>query len=458
MIPFYLHEIASCLNIKYSGIDVIINTISIHSGNIPNQCMFIALIGKNFDGHNFAKQAVYNGAKALLVNRYLSLKIPQFMVIDTHDALIKIAKLVRSRVSSKIIAITGSSGKTSVKEMTASILKRSYKVIVTQKNFNNLIGVPITLLRLTNQSNFAIIELGSNKVGELSQLSKMVAADVALINNIFPSHLSGFKSLITIKKEKGEIFKGLVDHGHAVINADNHAISIWNAVLKNKHVWRFSLHKKPDVDFFSSNVVVYNDGVKFILHTPYGEAPVFLSMLGYHNISNALAASALAFSMGINLSEIVIGLQDMKSLPGRLFPMILNQGKLLLLDDSYNANVGSMIATISVLNTMPGYRILVVSDMLELGRLHAKKYHCYIGKYLIKTNIDQVLTLGSLSFFITKFCKKGKHFQNKFELIFYLSKILFQNQRISVAIKGSRNFHMEEIVDIIKDKSKCYYG
>lgn len=211
MIPCNLSEIASCLNIKYIGVDIIIEAISINSHIIPEQCMFVALIGKNFDGHDFSEQAVLSGAQALLVNRYLLLNVPQLIVIDTHDALMKIAQLVCNRVSSKVVSITGSSGKTSVKEMTASILRESGDVIATQKNFNNLIGVPMTLLRLTNQSNFAVIELGSSKIGELYKLSRMFDADAALVNNIFPSHLLGFKSLNAIKKEKGEVFRNLID-------------------------------------------------------------------------------------------------------------------------------------------------------------------------------------------------------------------------------------------------------
>lgn len=234
MISISLDKIAFILNAKHIGVNIIIKNIATHSNIDKKQCMFVALIGKRFDGHNFAEQAVVSGAQALLVNRYLSLNIPQLIVIDTHIALIQLATWLRNQVSAKIIAITGSSGKTSVKEMTASILKECGKVVATHNNFNNMIGVPITLLRLTYQKNFAIIELGSSKSGEISQLSKMVSADVALVNNIYPSHLLGFKSLISIKQEKGQIFSGLSDNGQAVINADNHAFAIWSSMLKKK--------------------------------------------------------------------------------------------------------------------------------------------------------------------------------------------------------------------------------
>lgn len=458
MIPLSLYKIAVILHAKCVGDDVIVDTISIHSSSIKKKCMFIALRGKHFDGHDFAEQAVFLGAQALLVNRYLLLNVPQLIVVDTQLALMQLATWVRLHLSPKVIAVTGSSGKTSVKEMTASILKSYGKVIFTQDNLNNLIGVSITVLRLTNQHNFAVIELGSSNIGEIYRLSKMVFADVALVNNIYPSHLLGFKSLIQIKKEKGEVFLGLSGNGQAVINADNHAFSIWHLNLKKKNIWRFSLYQKePNVDFFSSNIIYYNDGIKFTLHTPYGKSPVFLSMFfGLHNVANALAASALAFSVGANLPEIVYGLQNTKAIPGRLYPISLNRGKLLLLDDTYNSNVGSMISAIHVLNAMPGHRILIISDMLELGLSKTITYHRYIGKLIMKTNIDQVFTVGNFSYIVSKICKRGQHFKNKAALIVYLYNILYLDKHISIVIKGSRKFQMEEIVNCIKDEFKCY--
>lgn len=453
-----LNKIAFILNAKHIGTNVVIKTITIHSQVITKQCMFIALIGKRFDGHDFSEQAVISGAQALLVTRHLLLSIPQLIVVDTHTALIQLATWIRRQVSSKVISITGSSGKTSVKEMTTSILQNCGKIVSTKDNFNNLIGVSLTVLNLTKKDNFAIIELGSNHTGEIYKLSKIVLANVALVNNIYPSHLLGFKSLIAIKKEKGDIFSRLFNQGEAVINADNHALSIWNSMLKGKKVWRFSLFNKVNIDFFSSEVIQYNNGVQFMLHTPYGKAPVFLSMFGLHNISNALAASALAFSVGANLSEIIFGLQNIQAIPGRLFPIILNKGKLLLLDDTYNSNVGSMISAIQVLKSMPGYRILVISDMLELGEYRTILYHRYIGRLIIKTNIDQVFTLGDISCVITEICKKGRHFQNKCQLISHLYQVLNRDQQISLLIKGSRVFCMEEIVYSIKDRFKCCYG
>lgn len=454
MIPVNLYKIAFILKAKHVGKDVVIQSVAINSHSIQKQCMFVALIGKRFDGHNFAEQAVIFGAKALLVNRYLLfLNVPQLIVSDTFRALITLATWVRNQVSPKIITITGSSGKTSVKEMTASILKNCGTVVSTPGNYNNIIGVSLTLLKLTKNSDFAVIELGSSNSGELYQLSKMVAADVALVNNIYPAHLLGFKSLISIKKEKGEIFSGLSNYGQAIINNDNNAFFLWNNKLKKKKILRFSLHYEINVDFFSTHIMCKNDGIYFKLNTPIGINSVFLSMFfGLHNISNALAASAVSYAVGVNLYEIITGLKNMKTIPGRLFPIILNKGKLFLLDDTYNSNIGSMISAIHVLNSMPGYRVLVMSDMLELGESKEIPYHCYIGKLIKRTNINVVFTVGKVSSVIPKICDRGRHFQDKTQLVIYIRKILLlQKQQISMVIKGSRSFCMEKVVQFIKD-------
>lgn len=228
--------------------------------------------------------------------------------------------------------------------------------------------------------------------------------------------------------------------------------------VKKKKIWRFSLYLKKNINFFSNNIIYQNNGVQFTLNTPFGSAPICLSMFGLHNVSNALAASALAFAVGANLSKIIIGLQNTQAIPGRLYPIVLNKGKLFILDDTYNSNVGSMTSAIYVLNNMPGYRILIISDMLELGSAKTIAYHSYIGKLIKKMNINQVLTVGDFSYIITKICKRGKHFQNKMQLLSYLYNILFQDQQISILIKGSRSFCMEQIVYSIKDRFKCYYG
>lgn len=452
MIPFSLSTIAPILKARHVGTDCIICTISIHSSLIESQCMYIALLGKNFDGHDFAEKAVFTGAKALLVNHYLFLDIPQLIVVDTRNALIKLASWVCQQTSAKVIAITGSSGKTSVKEMTTSILKScGYSVVSTRDNFNNTVGVPLTLLRLTKEDDFAIIELGISMPHEMSQLVKVIPIDVALINNVFPAHISGFKALNIIKQEKGKIFLGLSALGIGIINFDNHDLFLWSRVLQGKVVWKFSIHYKIGVDFFASDIVFVPFGIRFVLHTPCGIVIIFLPMLlGYHNVANAIAASVVAFSVGASLYQISVGLKNTKILLGRLLPIVLRKGKLLL-DDTYNSNVGSMMAAIRVLHKLPGYRILVTSDMLELGMHDSIKYHCYIGRYIaMTTNIDQVFTIGDISSFIFKFCKRrGKHFRSKRELSMHLKKILGRYDLINILIKGSRNFKMEQVVHML---------
>lgn len=458
MIPISLHKIAIILKAKHIGMNCVIHSISIHSNCIDSKCMFIALLGKRFDGHNFVKQAIFFGATALLVNRFLSLDVPQLIVPDTRIALIMLANWVCRKSSVRVIAITGSSGKTSVKDMTASILQRCGRVIATKNNLNNIIGVSITLLRLTKKDDFVIFELGLSFSGEIDQLMQIVAVDVALVNNIFPAHISGFGSLHVIKQEKGKIFLGLSTSGIGVINLDNHALHIWNRVLKGKTVWKFSVRRKMGADFFATDIVSNACGTRFMLHTPCGISLVSLSMLGHHNIANALAASALSFSAGATLSQIVFGLENAKISLGRLFPIILGKNRLLI-DDTYNVNIGSMISAIRVLQALPGHKILITSDMLELGKYRSIKYHRYVGKYIAKTSINQVFTVGEISYFLFKSCKKeGRHFLNKMKLIMYVQDILYRYSVFSILVKGSRAFKMEKIVRVIRDKIICYFG
>ncbi|AKC59721.1 UDP-N-acetylmuramoyl-tripeptide--D-alanyl-D-alanine ligase [Blochmannia endosymbiont of Polyrhachis (Hedomyrma) turneri] len=450
MISFALSEIASIIGAEWIGQDRIIETVTIDSRKITQRCLFVALEGHRFDGHHFISQAVFNGAYAVLVHRYSKLEVPQLIVEDTRRAFSQLAAWVRRQVSCKIIAITGSSGKTSVKEMTASILSQRGKIVVTQENFNNDIGVSLTLLCLTNEDDFAVIELGSSSFGEIAWSSSLVFPDIVLVNNIFSSHLSGFGSLVGVAIAKGEIFSSLPNSGVCVLNADNNACLLWKHLLLYRKVVYFSLQRRDKVDFFASSIVYSWNSISFILHTPLGSAVVTLLVLGKHSVSNALAASVLAFFAGATLQEIVLGLEKVRPLPGRLFPIVLGIGKLLL-DDSYNANVGSMIASIDVLNRMAGYRVIVVGDMLELGGLHEVQCHRDIGKFIAVTNIHQVFSIGCMSCFISYYSGRGEHFYSYNMLISRIVQVFKMHDRVTVLIKGSRSMLMDQLVMVLRE-------
>lgn len=454
MMKFSLRNIAPVLSAALIGTDQTIQTVNTDSRTTINeQCLFVALKGNNFDAHAFANRVIAAGARALLVSKRLQLDAPQLIVTDTRRALGQLGAWWRQQVKAKVIALTGSSGKTTVKEMTAAILRQCGRVLATQKNFNNDIGVSLTLLRLTPQDDFAVIELGANHHGEIAWTTSLVCPETVLVNNISAAHLSGFGSILGIAQAKGEIFAGIPDYGRAIINDDSHDWINWQRILNNKKVWRFALQAAEGVDFFASNIVKDQKGMHFKLHSPQGSCLVYLPLLGQHNITNALAASALALSVGAPLSAISNGLEQLEAIPGRLCPIIIGSNQLIL-DDSYNANVGSMNAAIQVLAEMVGYRVMVVGDMAELGHEEAE-YHRQVGRMIAIAGIDKVLSVGHLGYLISATSGRGEYFQDKASLISRLMQLLSEHTVITVLVKGSRNIMMEQIVGALKEKLFC---
>ncbi|MWP48379.1 MULTISPECIES: UDP-N-acetylmuramoyl-tripeptide--D-alanyl-D-alanine ligase [unclassified Gilliamella] len=450
MIPVKIKQIKEIVNGNSYYIqdeNSVIDAICTDSRMITKQSLFIALVGNHFDGHAFAVQSIKDGAIAVIVDHKLDKTIPQIVVKDTRLALGKIANFVRQQSAAKIVALTGSSGKTSVKEMTAAILQNCGQTLYTQGNFNNDIGVPLTMLRLTKQDQFAVIELGANHIGEIAYTTNIVKPDSALINNIAEAHIEGFGSLDGVAVAKGEIFEGLSKDGIAIINLDS-CSDKWSTQLTNKIVWTFSL-ANLSADFYASNIQ-YAENTTFTLHTPNGECPIILPLIGEHNVSNAIAASALALSVGATFNQIQQGLATLKPVKGRLFPIRLNQTQLIW-DDSYNANVGSMSAAIKVLAKQPGYRVLVVGDMGELGP-ESEKYHRQIGELARDEKLDCVVSIGKLSQFISQYSGEGHHFNNKQDAANFLLTLLRQHPTLTMLVKGSRSAKMEEIIEKIQIK------
>lgn len=455
MIKITLSELATIVSgqlltiNRYSSQEMTISEVTIDSRVVKPESLFIALQGEHFDGHDFVKQAIEAGAKAILVNRVLAVSVPQIVVEDTRLALAKIASWLREQVATHVIALTGSSGKTSVKEMTATILQQCGTVLYTEGNYNNDIGVPLTLLRLTPKHEFAVIEQGANHIGEIAYTSELVKPETALVNNLAQAHLEGFGNLDGVAQAKGEIFNNLVAGGTAIINQDSNDLIKWQNKLLDKRVWRFSIHENTDADFYASNICLLPTKTTFNLHSPQGEVAVSLPLAGLHAIANALAASALAMSVGANLANIQQGLALVKPVKGRLYPIELAPGKYLL-DDSYNANVGSMSAAIDVLNTMPGYRVMVVGDMGELGQ-YAESCHYQVGQLLRDSRVDQVISVGQLSRLISEGSQKGLHLLSKTDVIAHLQILLSKHKNITILIKGSRSAGMEQIILGLKE-------
>ncbi|XZQ54794.1 MAG: UDP-N-acetylmuramoyl-tripeptide--D-alanyl-D-alanine ligase [Arsenophonus sp.] len=460
MIPIPLKKLAHVTQgIPYKINDhqwtnLLINTVTTNSRYQLINGLFIALKGEYFDGHNFVKDAINAGAIALLVDHPLTISCPQVIVKDTRLAMGKLAAWVRSQSKAKIIGLTGSSGKTSVKEMTATILSNYEKTVFTDANFNNDIGVALTLFHLTIEHKYAVIEIGANNINEVKYASNIVKPDTALINNLFAAHLEGFISLSGVAKAKGEIFYGLAKTGTAIINLASNDWKNWKFSFNQQQtIWYFSIVKQHKANFYAENIFTKLTGVEFELHTPIGVILILLPLLGKHNIANALAASALAISVGATLEQVSLGLTNVKPISGRLYPINLASGKLIL-DDTYNANIGSIIAAANVLSQMPGYRILVVGDMTELGD-KTDIYHRKVGKKIQKMNFDRVFSIGQKSAIISKYSLYGEHFISKKELVSKLISLINENKIISVLVKGSQNTAMKEIVLSLKERFLC---
>lgn len=457
MIKLSTVQLAQILQAKLIGDEnVQVEEINTDTRKSVSNSLFFALKGEKFDAHQYLDQAVSQGALALVVQQEnSSILVPQLVVKDTRIALGELAKWLREKINPRTVAMTGSSGKTTVKEMTASILQHtaadSEAVLFTNGNFNNDIGVPLTLLRLTEKHRFAVIELGANHQNEINYTTKLVQPNAALINNIAPAHLEGFGSLAGVVQAKGEIYRGLTKNGVAIINAEHNHLDIWQKEISNHAIQYFN-----GKDYSVKNVQGNEQGLTFTLVSPQGEIDISLPYLGEHNVKNALAATALAMNVGATLADVKAGLEQRSQVKGRLFPIQVTPN-LLLLDDTYNANKDSLCAAIDVLKSYDAFLILCVADMKELGE-NSLAIHREVGQYVNLVNLDLVCSYGNESAVISE-AVLGKHFTDKTEMVDFLVPLienqLQQNKKVVVLGKGSRSMKMEDVIYSLKDKIKC---
>lgn len=435
-----LSDITSALNLPCTE-DTIITGVSIDSRQIKPGNVFIAIRGDRFDGHQFICDAVRQGVAAIIATQLTpQLMIPQLIVPDTLEALTRIATAYRATLSCRIIALTGSNGKTTVKEMIAAILPQPS--FATPGNLNNHIGVPLSILQLQKNHRFAVFELGANHSGEIAHTVAMVKPEVTLINNIAPAHIEGFGSIDGVANAKGEIHQGLAANGIAVINDDDAYAHFWDTILSKHETLRFS-RVHPSTVYAKDIQYNQESQASFILVTPDGEAPITLQVPGAHNVSNALAAATCTYALKIPLSMIQQGLQQFSGVSGR---MSFRQGKnnSLVIDDTYNANLRSSLTAIDVLSQRQGRRIFVLGDMAELGEW-GEQHHQEIGTAAHKQGIQMLMTYGNLSEFAARaFGHDAKHYQDQADLIHDLISQLDANT--TVLVKGSRSSKMEKIV------------
>ncbi|CAH0534453.1 UDP-N-acetylmuramoyl-tripeptide--D-alanyl-D-alanine ligase [Vibrio stylophorae] len=445
MISLLLSQLAAVVDGQLFGADGPITQVTTDSRQCEGQSLFVALIGERFDAHDFSEQAKANGAKALLVSRQLETELPQILVHNTQKALGKLGQWVGQHSHCHTIALTGSCGKTTVKEMVASILAQKGKVLATAGNFNNEIGVPLTLLRLTPEIDYAVIELGANHQGEIAYTSALVEPHIALINNVEAAHLEGFGSLEGVAKAKGEIFQGLRSGGIALINLDSQYPNIWRTDLADKRVLHFAF-ENTSADYYAADVRLNTQGTcAFTLHTPQGNAAIALPIAGQHNVTNAVAATALAMESGANLAQVKAGLSALKSVKGRVDVQQIS-ANLRVIDDSYNASVAAMKAAAALLDSYQDETILVLGDMAELGE-YSEAMHRSVGECVAASSIKHVFTFGRDSAVISQL-SNGSHFSDKAALIAEIKQQInsLTGKNITVLVKGARSSAMDQVV------------
>ncbi|MGE6791268.1 UDP-N-acetylmuramoyl-tripeptide--D-alanyl-D-alanine ligase [Pseudomonas guineae] len=439
-----LSDVAEPLNARVIGADVAFSAVSSDSRVIQPGQLFVALAGPRFDGHDYLADVAGKGAVAALVEReVVGAPLPQLLVADTRLALGQLGALNRQAFSAPVVAITGSSGKTTVKEMLASILREGLQgpVLATRGNLNNDLGAPLTLLELAPEHVAAVIELGANHVGEIAYTVGLTQPQVAIINNAGTAHVGEFGGPEKIVEAKGEILEGLSDSGVAVLNLDDRAFAIWQQRTNGRVVSSFALNNCA-ADVYASDLVRDARGCSaFTLHCASDQVRIQLNLLGEHNVANALAAAAAALALGIDPAAIKAGLEKLQPVQGRSVAQISPNG-LRVIDDSYNANPTSVCAAIDILAGFSGRRVLVLGDIGELGEW-AEQGHRQVGGYAVG-KVDALYAVGPLmAYAVEEFGSAGRYFNDQASLIAALQD---EQSDTTLLIKGSRSAAMEKVV------------
>ena len=451
-----LSDCAEAVQGRFIGTDVAISSVSIDTRAIQPGQLYIAIKGHNFDGNEFVEQAEEAGAIAAIVHKGVKTSLSHIVVDDTRLALAELAGAwrrllsVRGKESLSVVGITGSNGKTTVKEMVAAILVVNAPVLFTQGNLNNDIGVPLTLLRLNEQHRYAVIEMGANHAGEIAYTSTYAQADVVIITNAGAAHLEGFGSVGGVAKAKGEIIETLKKDGVAVINYDDDYFDYWQSVSGNKSVLSFGLNSGADVTAKAIKTEIRNNAfvTSFELVSAQGTVDIILKLAGEHNIVNALAATAASLALGIDLKQIKQGLENVKPVTGRLQPLVSRLGNIVI-DDTYNANSSSLKAGLEVLANFKGKPWLVLGAFGELGT-DSPKMHEEMGRLIKASGVARLLAVGADSKnTVQAFGIGATFFEKQQDLIDVLKQELKGDE--TILIKGSRAQHMENVAAALVD-------
>jgi UDP-N-acetylmuramoyl-tripeptide--D-alanyl-D-alanine ligase len=448
MMESTLAKAANSMNGNLQGDNLEFRGVSTDTRTLRQGELFFALQGPNFDGAAFVEAAARQRASGAVVPAPVDADIPVIVVDDTLRALGLLAADWRQQMPATVIGITGSNGKTTLKEMVASCLSLSADTLPTQGNLNNEIGVPLMLAKLGREHRYAVIEIGANHAGEIARLTALVQPKIVAITNAAPAHLEGFGSLEGVARAKGEILTSEVPPETVILNADDEFFSYWCSLVPDIEIVSFGL--APQADFRASDVYATESGSIFTLHMPHGELQITLPLFGAHNVLHACAAAAIASSLDIDDEQIKQGLEQVEPVSGRLQPVRSTSGDTLY-DDSYNANPVSVVAAAKFLAAQPGTSWLVLGDMAELGD-DAVELHAAVGGDLKNAGIDRLVATGDLCRHTVEAFGKGGHwFATQDEMIEMLRTSLDGSN--NVLVKGSRSMGMERVVAALQNGS-----
>lgn len=429
--------------------ELVFSGVSTDTRTIEPGMLFIPIRGENFDGHKFIDKAIENGAAAVLTELGGEYSVPAVRVEDTRRAMGRLASYYLNKLNIPTVAITGSVGKTTTKDMVASVLAKRYNVYKTQGNLNNDIGVPLTVFALKPYHTAAVIEMGMNHFGEISYLTSIVKPDVALITNVGVSHIENLGSREGILKAKCEIFEGLKSDGTAIVNGDDDMLSTLRGKLKGLVMFGTD----ASLDWYADNI--WEHGLEGIDCTIHGNGSsvcfdVSISVPGRHMVLNALAAAAAGYALGMSAEEIKAGVEDFK--PTKMRMDIIHSGDLTIINDAYNSNPVSAMAAVDVLAAEEGVRCAVLGDMFELGSF-APKLHYDLGEYTAKKGIDIIVAVGELS---RELYEGAKQVRNKDVYYFKTQEEFLENidsiirGKMTVLVKASRGMKFEKTTEKLR--------
>ncbi len=435
------------------GADADVTGVAIDTRKLEPGHLFAAFKGERVDGHDYLAAAAARGASGALVAKKIDSPLPQILVDDVELALGDLASAVRAQHRARVIGITGSNGKTTVKTLTAAILSRHGRTHVNTGSYNNEIGLPLTLLSMPDDAEYAVLEMGAGKPGDIAYLAAIARPDIGLVNIIAPAHLERMGSVEGVAETKGALYQALPADGVAIINADDAFASFFGGLAGARRVLRFALEHKADV---GADIIEQRaDGSHFVLSTPVGDVEVALPLPGRHNIANALAATAIALALDVPLTTIVEGLEQSSAVPGRLRRETM-PGGWVLIDDSYNANPSSMKAAVDTLALAEGERWLVLGDMAELGE-DARTLHAAVGAHARAQGIQHLFAVGPLSAAtVEAFGAQGEHFGDKAALIVAVRARLHGG--VTCLVKGSHSAGMEQVVAALRNPEQPQEG